>query len=131
MDEDRQEVNWLSWWLIERKIMYYYEHLIKASSKKKLEVHDAEYDKNETRYLELCKKLGIPNTVAHKSHDFDDMFSEDPDAGGPGMFEVDFNRPCVWLIMRKHGINRWWDHCYVHEHVKIHLERSDDGTPFE
>jgi hypothetical protein len=88
----------LSWWLIERKIMYYYPEMIKEEFHDKLVTDDDLYDQRERRYLNLCLELGIENTVAH--HGFDDI----GEVAGKGMFEVDFSRHCVALILKKYGI---------------------------
>lgn len=88
----------LSWWLIERKIMYYYPNRVNPRYHDKLSAPDSEYDKNERRYLKLCRELGLENTICHTGHQGYD------DVPGEGMFEVDFNRPSVQLIMQKYGV---------------------------
>lgn len=94
----------LTYQLIEYKIMYYYPELIKEGYHPGLEISDDAYDALEVEYLKLCKELGQKNTVVHKSY-------SGLKVDGPGMFEVDFTRPVVHLIMRKFGVTNWQQKC--------------------
>lgn len=88
----------LSWWLIERKLMYYYPHMVAPEHRAELECSDSLYDNREEEYVRLCVRLGLPNTVSHK-HDPEST----PGLTGEGMFEVDFSRPSVGLVLRRYG----------------------------
>lgn len=91
----------LSYRLIEYKIMYYYPDLISEGYHDGLTISDNEYDKLEMEYLRICKTLGYKNTIVHKG------YPGLEDVPGEGMFEVDFTRPAVHLVMRKWGIKNW------------------------
>jgi hypothetical protein len=107
----KDKVRWirLAYMLIEYKIMYYYPEVIKEGYHPGLTISDDEYDKLEIEYLTLCKKLNVANTVVHKGYP-GLMLGED--VKGDGMFEVDFTRPVVHLIMRKYGISNWQDRIF-------------------
>lgn len=90
----------LSYRLIECKICYYYPELIKEGYRAQLEVHDDIYDQMEREYIDLCIKLGKENTVSHSGYRSEEV-------KGEGMFEVDFKRPAVHLVMRKWGVKNW------------------------
>lgn len=100
---DRQRYIALAYMIIEYKIMYYYPELIREGFRPGLTISDDEYDKLEIEYLSLCKKLGLPNTVVHKCYPGLDEETID----WREMFEVDFTRPVVHLVMRKYGIKNW------------------------
>ena len=102
---DKRRFIELSYRIIECKILYYNEELIAPGYRERLGVTDEEYDKMEMEYLRLCKLLGYPNTVVHKSYG----------ALGGGedtaMMEVDYTRPSVHLVLRKWGIKNWQAKC--------------------
>jgi len=94
----------LTYRIIECKIMYYYPDLIKEGYHPGLEISDDDYDAMEIEYLKLCKELGQKNTLVHKRY-------PGLEVDGPGMFEVDFTRPIVHLVMRKFGVTNWQQKC--------------------
>lgn len=61
-------------------------------------IDDDTYDAHELRYLTLCRKLGRPNSVVHKTY----PGFEDVDYS-TAMMEVDVTRPSVQLVMAKLG----------------------------
>lgn len=87
MDKERKEHVELSWRIIEAKIMYYQPGELGEAFVQKYMPTDADFDAMEQRYLELCDKLNLPNTVSHKD--------------GNGMMEVDWDRPSVKLAHSK------------------------------
>lgn len=96
MSTDNRRYIWLSWRLIEWKLMYYYPEKVAEEFHEMLSISDDIYDQYELEYLKLCRKLNLPNTVVHKSYaGFKVM--------GDGMFEVDTTRPCVQLVLGKYG----------------------------
>jgi len=84
------------WSIIEYKIYYYYPELVHPSWHKKLTIHDDLYDELERQYLRLCFALKCFNTNVHKVH-FE--WQDNTHA----MFEVDFDRPSVQLVLSKIG----------------------------
>lgn len=90
----------LSWKLIEYKIMYYYQDVIDEKYWHKLVIPDYLFDQLDKEYQNLCLKLNLPNTVSHNRYN-------GISPKGEGMFEVDFDRPCVHLIMSKYGVENW------------------------
>lgn len=93
----REEHVALSWRLIEWKVSYYLPDRVHPSRRKDYEIPDDEYDANEQRYLTLCRTLGIPNTIVHKS------YPGFGDVAGDGMMEVDESRPSIQLVLSKLG----------------------------
>lgn len=85
----------LSWAIIEAKILYYSPHGLTEAFVNEWLPSDDDYDDMERAYLELCRELGLPNTVVHKAHPgFED-------GKGPGMLEVDWLRPSVVLAYKR------------------------------
>lgn len=72
---------YLSWKLIEHKILYYKPEDFTKRFLQQYSISDAEFDRLETEYLNLCSLLHVPNTVSHKD--------------GEGMMELDWERPSV------------------------------------
>lgn len=101
----------LGWLLIEWKLMYYAPHLVAEKFHDMLTVDDEAYDAYEREYMTLCKVHRFNNTVVHKSHGSGLRMIGEMQAGekpkdfvpGDGMFEVDFNRPSVQLVLSKYG----------------------------
>jgi hypothetical protein len=94
---DREEHVRLSWWLIERKVAYYKPEVLHSSRYGDYVVSDEAYDAAEQRYLTLCRKLGLTNTIVHKGYPgFEDV-------PGAGMMEIDTSRPSVQLVLKKLG----------------------------
>jgi hypothetical protein len=56
----------LSWKLIEWKVAYYRPDSVHPSRLKDYEVSDDDYGAAEVRYLTLCRKLGLCNSLVHK-----------------------------------------------------------------
>lgn len=103
---DQEEHTRLSWRLIEWKVAYYRPESVHFSRRKDYEVSDDDYDAAEVRYLTLCRKLGLPNTLVHKGWPgFEDMYgTHGTYPGGKPMrpmMEVDEDRPSVKLVMAK------------------------------
>lgn len=93
----------LSWKIIEHKLMYYYPDKVAPEHHETLVISDESYDLLEKEYLSLCCALDLPNTVVHKGN------SNTPVNGemvpkGDGMMEVDFSRPSVQLVLKKYGV---------------------------
>ena len=84
----------IGWDLIKYKLAYYYPDMISEEFLGELTIPDSEYDSLEKEYISLCRELKERNTIVHKDQD---------DELGTGMFEVDFNRPCVHLVLSKYG----------------------------
>jgi hypothetical protein len=98
LSADDQEHTALGWRLIEWKVAYYKPEVIHSSRLGDYEVSDEVYDAAEVRYLTLCRKLGLSNTVVHKGWPgFEDL------VGPHTMMEVDETRPSVQLVMAKLG----------------------------
>jgi len=94
-DEDKEHT-YLTWRIIEWKVAYYMPEKVHPTWGTKFEVADDIYDQSEIRYLELCRKLGLPNTLVHKGYPgFEDVDHS------RAMFEVDLTRPSVQLVMRR------------------------------
>jgi hypothetical protein len=103
---EQQERTRLSWRLIEWKVAYYRPDSVHFSRRADFEVSDEDYDAAEVRYLSLCRKLGLTNTLVHKGWPgFEDMYEPRgnyPDGTPMGpMMEVDEDRPSVQLVMAK------------------------------
>lgn len=97
LTKDDKEHTRLGWWLIERKVAYYKPEALHTTRMHDYVVSDDEYDAAEVRYLELCRKLGLPNTIVHKGWPgFEDV--EDR-----SMMEIDATRPSVQLVLKKLG----------------------------
>ena len=80
----------LSWQLMEAKICYYGYFYVGQQSL----LTDSQYDELSMEYLGLCRDLGRPNTVIHKSHPgFDDIELAE--------IKPDPNKPSIRLILRK------------------------------
>ena len=97
--EERARFIKLSWDLLAYKLYYYYPEKVHPSWHKKLDIPDSEYDELEREYLKLCLSLGEKNTVATKVL-LGDTFI------GPGMIELDFERPSVQQALKKHSKRR-------------------------
>ena len=84
----------ISWQLIEAKILYYCppQEIMRVPHSHLL-LTDQEYDALEQEYLELCVKLGKPNTIAHKGYEKYGLSA--------GMMEVDMSHSSVQLAMQK------------------------------
>ncbi|WP_368508106.1 hypothetical protein [Bradyrhizobium lupini] len=99
-----KELTALCWWLIERKVAYYAPEEVHSSWGNTFVVDDGIYDQAEIRYLELIRQLRALNgedypinTIVHKGHPgFEDV-------PGPGMMEIDRDRPSVQLVLKKLG----------------------------
>lgn len=74
--------NYLSWFLIECKIIYYRPELFSGKFLAKMEISDHDYDRLERKYMRMCKLLKQPNTVQN-------------------MVEIDLNRPSVQLAIKR------------------------------
>jgi hypothetical protein len=97
LSKDAKEHIALSWRLIECKVAYYMPEAVHSSWGNKFVMDDGLYDQSEERYLELCRKLGLRNTIVHKGYPgFEDV-------PGDGMMEVDVTRPSVQLVLKKLG----------------------------
>ena len=96
MADDRTQFVRLSWALIEYKVMYYRPELVHESRHYGLTISDATYDALEIKYLTLCRELGYQNTIVHKNY-------PDLEVQGPGMMEIDEDRPSVQLVIGKLG----------------------------
>jgi hypothetical protein len=93
--EEKEHIK-LCWELIEYKITYYYPNLVDDSRILDYTIEDDLYDQKELRYLELCRLLKYTNTIVHKSYPgYEDLNTE------RAMFEVDFSRPSVQLVLSK------------------------------
>lgn len=93
MSPSEARFNFLSWEIIKHKLLYYYPH--KRYLSKFKPISDDEYDAMEREYLELCVKLGRPNTVVHKEYAGIDVdYSQ-------AMMEVDLERPSVRCVQDK------------------------------
>ncbi len=118
----------LCWSLIRHKIVYYYPELVAEKYQQKYSITDDEYDKLEKEYLTLCLRLGLENTVAHKTY---------PDIGevpGKGMMEVDFSRPSVTLVMSHIGVDGWANTIPKEESVEgsrvpFDQKKTEEETP--
>lgn len=75
---------YLSWKLIEHKILYYKPEDFSKQFLREYSISDHEFDRLEQEYLSLCSLLHIPNTVSHKDGE-----------GSGGMMELDWTRPSV------------------------------------
>lgn len=96
MTKDEKEHTALSWWIIERKVAYYKPEHVHPSHGDTYTTSDDEYDAAEVRYLELCRKLKLPNSVVHKPWTgFEELVTEH------SMMEVDETRPSVQLVIKK------------------------------
>ncbi|MEM4379120.1 MAG: hypothetical protein QXL01_00335 [Thermoplasmatales archaeon] len=60
---DNERFVWLSWKLMECKLMYYQPDLVHPSWHKDLGVLDSQYDAWESEYLSLASKLMLEPTV--------------------------------------------------------------------
>lgn len=86
----------LSWQLIEWKIAYYLPEKVHKSRIEELTIEDDYYDHKERRYLTLCRRLGLPNTIVHKRYrGYRDVGTKH------AMIEVDLKRPSVQLVLSK------------------------------
>lgn len=86
----------LSWKLIEWKIAYYMPEKVHSSRIDDLTVDDDYYDHKERRYLTLCRRLDLANTIVHKRHPgYRDVGTKH------AMIEVDKDRPSVKLALWK------------------------------
>lgn len=103
LKKDKARYIELSYRIIEAKIMYYYPELIRAGFHEGLTISDDEFDKMQIEYLTLCRDNDFENTVCHNYFPGLDEIT----VRGRGMFEVDFKRPVVHLIMRKWGVPKW------------------------
>jgi hypothetical protein len=88
----------LSWKLIEWKVAYYKPEAVHPSRRKDYVIDDETYDAHERRYMTLCRKLGLPNTVVHKQYP---EFPVEPQ--DRPMMEVDVERNSVKLVLNKLG----------------------------
>lgn len=88
--------------LLEAKILYYQPPIELVDYAAEHTPSDQEYDRWEVEYLELCRELGVENTLVHKS------WPGFEDVPGDGMMEVDWSRPsadcALQAIYRKAGI---------------------------
>lgn len=101
MDKESR-LNYLSWKIIEWKLMYYNPELVKPEFHSQLEIPDYEYDAREEEYVNLCLELNKPNTVAHKwSQSLDSPKLRSLSEGT--MVEPDLTRPSVQLVLKKYG----------------------------
>lgn len=86
----------LGWKIIAWKVAYYAPERVHPTRRKDYEIDDEAYDKAEVRYLELCRALGLPNTVVHKGWPgYEDLVTEQT------MVELDYERPSVRLVLSK------------------------------
>ena len=76
---------WLSWKILECKLMYYRPELVHESWHKTLATPDAQYDAYEAEYLKLCTKLKLEPTAQQ-------------------MVGFDTNRSSCRLVLEKHAI---------------------------
>jgi hypothetical protein len=90
------EFVWLSERIILAKLLYYTPEKMTEKAHR-MEVPDEAYDDFELAYLRLCRELQAPNTLVHKEY-----LAYENIPGTP-MFEVDFNREDVKLILEKWG----------------------------
>lgn len=98
LSSERLEHRALGWKLIEWKVAYYKPECVAESRRPDYVIDDDTYDAHEQRYLALCRKLKLPNTVVHKTYPgFEDVDYTN------AMMEVDVTRPSVQLVMAKLG----------------------------
>jgi len=89
----------LGWWLIERKLFYYYPDLVHKDWWKELTVPDDIYDEVERNYIKYVFALKLQNFNVHKTY----YQWQDDEFQRHAMFEVDFTRPSVQLVCSKLG----------------------------
>lgn len=95
-EELEREYIRLSWKLIEWKIAYYMPEKVHRSRIKELTIEDDYYDHKERRYLTLCRRLGVVNSIVHKRYPgYRDVGTKH------AMIEVDENRASVQLVLKK------------------------------
>lgn len=115
-EKDRARFCTLGWQLLEWKIAYYAPHFIQPDCLRGMEVEDSQFDGCSEEYLALCIKRGWRNTICHSGQLVG--YTE-----GPGMFEVDFSRPCVRLVLSKYGVPGWQKSAQRmkgHENSEVH-----------
>lgn len=88
----------IGWQIIEYKVAYYMPERVAETKRERYTISDALYDELEIEYLTLCKKLGKPNTLVHKTYPgFEDVDHS------KAMMEIDIERPSVQLVLEKLG----------------------------
>lgn len=87
----------LGWKIIEYKLFYYYLEMIHEDWHLELTINDDLYDDLERKYLRLTYALKLVNYDVHKIH-FNWQTEEFQEYA---MFEVDFTRPSVNLVLSK------------------------------